>query len=151
MIEPLRLSFVVACPPDHAFATWTRKASSWWPVEHTVSHEPGAEIIFEPLAGGRIFERTADGSEIEWGRVVEWDPPHRLRYLWHIATDTDNATDVEIVFRELPDSSTQVVIEHGGWDRLGETAQAWRDANRGGWDGVLPSYMEGCRTSRIRS
>jgi uncharacterized protein YndB with AHSA1/START domain len=151
MIEPLRLSFVVACRPDHAFATWTRKASSWWPVEHTASHEAGAEIVFEPHDGGRIFERTPGGDEIEWGRVVEWDPPRRLRYLWHIATDPKNATDVEIVFRELPDASTQVEIEHGGWDRLGEIGQAWRDANHAGWDGVLPSYTQRCRVSRVRS
>ena len=151
MIEPLRLSFVVACRPDQAFATWTRKASSWWPVEHTASHEAGAEIVFEPHDGGRIFERTPGGDEIEWGRVVEWDPPRRLRYLWHIATDPKNATDVEIVFRELPDASTQVEIEHGGWDRLGEIGQAWRDANHAGWDGVLPSYTQRCRVSRVRS
>jgi uncharacterized protein YndB with AHSA1/START domain len=151
MIEPLRLSFVVECPPDHAFDTWTRKASSWWPVEHTVSHEVGAEIVFEPREGGRIFERTPNGDEIEWGQVVEWDPPRRLRYLWHIATDAKNATDVEIVFRELPDSSTQIDIEHGGWDRLGDIGQTWRDANHAGWDGVLPSYRESSRVSWIRS
>jgi hypothetical protein len=74
VIEPLRLSFVVACPPDHAFATWTAKASSWWPPEHTVSREKGAEIVFEPRTGGRIFERTNGGEEIEWGEITEWDP-----------------------------------------------------------------------------
>jgi hypothetical protein len=141
MIEPLRMSFVVECAPDHAFTTWTSKASSWWPVEHTVSHEAGTEIVFEPRAGGRIFERTPAGREIEWGQILEWDPPRRLRYLWHIATDFMHATDVEIIFRELPDSSTRVEIEHAGWERLGEIGQAWRDANHAGWDGVLPSYV----------
>lgn len=140
MIEPLRITLEVDCSPEHAFTTWTRRATAWWPPEHTVSHEPGAEIVFEPRRGGRIFERTPAGDEIEWGQIVEWDPPRRLRYLWHIATEPGNATDVEIVFRELPDSTTQVEIEHGGWDRLGDTGQAWRDANRAGWDGVLPSY-----------
>jgi uncharacterized protein YndB with AHSA1/START domain len=147
MIEPLRMSFVVACAPDHAFATWTRKASSWWPVEHTVSHEAGSEIVFEPGVGGRIFERTPSGREIEWGEIVEWDPPRRLRYLWHIAADPANATDVEIVFRELPNSATRVEVEHSGWERLGEIGQAWRDANHAGWDGVLPSYVGSCRAS----
>jgi uncharacterized protein YndB with AHSA1/START domain len=151
MIEPLRLSFVVACRPEHAFATWTRKASSWWPIEHTASHESGTEIVFEPREGGRIFERTPSGDEIEWGQVVAWDPPRRLRYLWHIATEPRNATDVEIVFRELPDSSTQVEIEHSGWDGLGELGQAWRDANHAGWDGVLPWYTESCRVSPLRN
>lgn len=142
MIEPLRISFQVACSPDHAFATWTGRATAWWPPEHTVSHQPGAEIVFEPRAGGRIFERTREGREIEWGEIVHWDPPRRLSYRWHIATDAASATDVEIVFRELSDSTTQVEIEHGGWDRLGEIGRAWRDANQAGWDGVLPSYSE---------
>jgi uncharacterized protein YndB with AHSA1/START domain len=150
MIEPLRMSFVVACEPDHAFTTWTRKASSWWPVEHTVSHEAGAEIVFEPHAGGRIFERVVDGREIEWGKILDWDPPHRLRYLWNIATDPDHATDVEIVFHELANSSTRVEIEHSGWERLGENGASWRDANRAGWDGVLPSYTACAATTRIR-
>ena len=148
MIEPLRITFEVHCSPDHAFATWTGRATSWWPPEHTVSHEPGAEIVFEPRRGGRIFERTPHGNEIEWGQVVDWDPPRRLHYLWHIATEPSNATDVEVVFRELPDSTTRVEIEHGGWDRLGAIGQAWRDANRAGWDGVLPSYTSDAARSR---
>lgn len=148
MIQPLRISFEVACSPDHAFATWTGRATAWWPPQHTVSHETGAEIVFEPRTGGRIFERTSDGREIEWGQIVEWDRPRRLRYLWHIATETSNATDVEIVFRELADSTTRVEIEHGGWDRLGAIGQSWRDTNQAGWDGVLPSYIEDAIRSR---
>jgi uncharacterized protein YndB with AHSA1/START domain len=147
VIEPLRLSFDVGCDPDHAFATWTRKASSWWPPDHTVSHDAEAQIVFEPRVGGRIFERTSGGREIEWGEIVEWDPPHRLRYLWNIATDRERATDVAIVFRGLPDRSTRVEVEHSGWERLGEIGQAWRDANRAGWDGVLPAFEASCRVS----
>ena len=140
MIESLRMSFVVRCPPQHAFDTWTARATAWWPPEHTASHERGAEIVFEPRPGGRIFERTAAGNEIEWGVIVEWDPPRRLRYRWRIATGAENATDVEIAFAELPDATTRVDIEHGGWDRLGDFGQTWRDANVAGWDGVLPAY-----------
>ena len=148
MIEPIRISFVVECPPDHAFDTWTERATSWWPPEHTVSHEPGALIVFEPKPGGRIFERTASGREIEWGQVVEWDPPRRLRYLWRIATEARYATDVGISFSKVSEGGTRVDIEHGGWDRLGELGQPWRDANRAGWDGVLPAYQNETRVSR---
>jgi uncharacterized protein YndB with AHSA1/START domain len=146
MIEPLRIAFDVECSPEHAFETWTGKASSWWPPEHTVSHERGAKIVFEPRVGGRIFERTADGREIEWGEIVEWRPPRRLRYLWRIATDRENATDVSIEFHDRR-RGTRVEIEHGGWDRLRDIGEAWRDANRAGWDGVLPSYAEAARTT----
>ena len=147
MIEPLRISFVVACSAEHAFATWTDRATAWWPPEHTVSHERGAEIVFEHRSGGRIFERTPSGHEIEWGEIVEWNPPRRLRYLWRIATEAANATDVEIAFHELPDATTRVEIEHGGWDRLGDLGRPWRDANVAGWDGVLPAYQNETRVS----
>jgi activator of Hsp90 ATPase-like protein len=148
LIEPIRISFTIEGSAEHAFDTWTRKATSWWPPAHTASHEPGAQIVFEPHPGGRIFERTAGGHEIEWGQVVEWDRPRRLRYLWHIATDPSNATDVEIAFHDLPGESTRVEIEHGGWERLGPLGQAWRDANTAGWDGVLPSYQNATRVKR---
>ena len=111
-------------------------------------HERGSQIVFEPRPGGRIFERTAGGREIEWGEIVTLDPPRRLRYLWHISTDPANATDVEIAFHELPDSSTRVEIEHGGWDRLGALGTQWREANVAGWEGVLPSYQNETRVSR---
>jgi len=135
------MSFVVDCTPEHAFDTWTGRATAWWPPAHTVSHEPGAQIVFEPREGGRIFERTPGGREIEWGRIVEWSRPRRLRYLWHISTQTENATDVEIAFHETPDARTRVEIEHGGWNRLGEIGATRREANHAGWDGVLPSYV----------
>lgn len=144
LIKPLRITFDVECSPDHAFETWTRKATAWWPPQHTVSHEPGATIVFEPRAGGRIFERTPGGREIEWGEVVEWDPPRRLRYLWHIATDPAHATDVSIAFNTAP-KGTRIEIEHGGWERLGEIGEAWRNTNRAGWDGVLPAYTAAAR------
>lgn len=145
MIEPLRMSFVVECSDDHAFATWTERATSWWPAAHTVSHQRGTEIVFEPRPGGRVFERTPGGDEFDWGEVVDWDPPHRLRYLWRIATTPENATDVEIRFERLSDSATRVEIEHGGWERLAEFGPEWRRVNTGGWHGVLPAYRTAAR------
>jgi hypothetical protein len=136
---------LVACSAEHAFTTWTGKASSWWPVDHTSSGEAGLSVVFEPRVGGRIFERTPGGREIDWGDITVWDPPNRLAYLWHINTDRSDATDVEIVFKEVADSSTRVEIEHRGWDHLGAAkGPAWRDANRDGWGGVLPVYLEAC-------
>jgi len=74
------------------------------------------------------------------GEIVDWEPPRRLRYRWRIATEPENATDVEIVFRATGRGRTRVEIEHGGWDRLGELGRPWREANHTGWDGVLRYY-----------
>ena len=140
MIEPLHLSFEVACPADRAFTIWTAGTSTWWPTSHTVSTEPGLDVIFEPRVGGRIFERTADGTEHDWGRIVAWEPPHRLVYSWHLRVDRSDATEVEIRFTDLDRTTTRVDIEHRGWERLGARGLERRDANRAGWAGLLPSF-----------
>jgi hypothetical protein len=146
VIEPLRLSFEVDCPAEHAFATWTARTTLWWPNGHTVTCEPDLEIVFEPRVGGRIFERTRDGREVDWGEVVLWDPPRRLGYLWHIRADRADATDVEIAFTDLPGGATRVDIEHRGWERLSERGPGRRDANHRGWSGLLPHFVTACST-----
>jgi hypothetical protein len=91
-----------------------------------------------------MFERTPTGYEIEWGEIAVWEPPRRLGYLWHIATDRASATEVEITFSDLGDETTLVNIEHRGWEKLGEGGPSWRDTSRGGWDCTLPHYVAAC-------
>ena len=98
MNAPLRLSFEVACPVDHAFSVWTEQIGRWWPKDHTVSGADDAEVIMEAGVGGRVYERTSDGVERDWGEVRQWDPPESLVYLWHIGQDRAEATEVQIRF-----------------------------------------------------
>jgi uncharacterized protein YndB with AHSA1/START domain len=140
VIDPLHLSFDVASTVEHAFETWTARTSAWWPRSHTVAGEP-AEVVFEPAPGGRIYERAADGREADWGRIIEWDPPHRLVYSWHLRQDAADATEVEIRFDQSAAGGTTVTIEHRGWERLGAGGPDRRDANGRGWAGLLPHYQ----------
>lgn len=142
MIEPLRLSFDVDCPPERAFALWTERMSTWWPADHTASGEEGLTIVLEPRVGGRLFERTGHGEEIPWGEVTLWEPPRRLAYLWHLRADRADATDVEIAFVPRPDGKTRVEVEHRGWERLGDGGDAWRVRNERGWSTLIPHYEE---------
>jgi uncharacterized protein YndB with AHSA1/START domain len=145
VIEPLRVEVELACTPAHAFATWTDRFGTWWPRSHSVSGDPEA-IVLEQRVGGRIYERTAAGEEIDWGEVTAWEPPHRIAYLWHIRRDRADATDVEINFVDAGDgASTRMEITHTGWERLGAEAESWRDANRGGWAGLLGVFAAACR------
>jgi uncharacterized protein YndB with AHSA1/START domain len=145
MAEPLRLDVVVACPPDHAFDVWARRIDVWWPRDHTATGEPGARVVLEPQVGGRIYEVAPDGTEHEWGEVTAWEPPRRLAYLWHLQTDRAAATDVEIRF--VPDDAgTRVEIEHVGWERLGDVADAWRERNLGGWTTLVPHFVAAVTT-----
>jgi hypothetical protein len=141
-IEPLRISFDVACPQHVAFDVWVRRFGSWWPRSHSVTGLDDLEVILEPQVGGRIFERTPEGLEHDWGEVTIWEPPSRFGYVWHLRRDRADATDVEIRFVAAP-SGTRIDIEHTGWERLGAEGQTWRDQNRGGWETLLPHYRGG--------
>lgn len=141
MIEPINLSFEVACPVDRAFAVWTGGIADWWPADHTVSGENDLTVVLEGRPGGRIYERRANGIEHDWGAVTVWEPPSRLGYTWHLNRDRTDATEVEIRFVPQTDQVTRVEIEHRGWERLGAVGQEWRDRNRGGWATLLPHYV----------
>jgi len=143
MTEPLRLEFSVRCSPERAFETWATEASLWWPHDHSVSADPGITVTYEPRVGGRIYERTPTGVEHDWGEVVTWEPPTRIVYLWHLARDRSDATEVEVTFRSEGDA-TLVVIEHLGWDRFGASGPELRERNRLGWSGVIPHYEAAC-------
>jgi uncharacterized protein YndB with AHSA1/START domain len=142
VIEPIRLSFEVACPPDRAFDVWTADIDRWWPADHTVSGSDDLSIVLEPRAGGRIFERTPGGVEHDWGEVTIWEPGRRLGYLWHLRRDRADATEVEIRFAPAGGDRTRIDIEHRGWEVLGAEGETWRDRNRDGWATLLPWYVD---------
>jgi hypothetical protein len=150
MIEPIRLAFNVRCPADHAFAVWTSKTAGWWPADHTMSGEPGVDIVIERRVGGRIFERTTAGTEHEWGEVLLWEPPTRLSYLWHIGASRSDATEVEITFADRGDGTSDIRIEQRGWERLGAAGAARREKNKDGLEAVVPMFVAACAASTVR-
>jgi len=135
------MSFDVDCPAEHAFKVWTAGIGTWWPADHTVSGEPGLTVVLQGAVGGRIYERTTDGVEHDWGEVTVWNPPTRLVYLWHLRRDRSDATEVEIRFVAAARGTTRIEIEHRGWERLGSAADQWRDQNRAGWQTLLPHFQ----------
>jgi hypothetical protein len=148
VIEPLRLSFEIDCPAEHAFDVWTRRLSAWWPKGHSPTGDPGTTVVLEPRLGGRIFERTPDGDETDWGEITLWSPPSRLGYLWHIHRDRRDATDVELHFVDVGDGRTRLDIVHQGWERLGADGPAWREANTSGWGALIPAFAAAAQASR---
>jgi hypothetical protein len=141
MTDPLRISFDVECSAEHAFTVWTSGLSTWWPRDHTVTGQPDLTVVLQTRVGGRIYERTSDGAEHDWGEVTVWEPPKQLSYLWHLQRDRADATEVEIRFLPQGGDTTRIEIEHRGWDQLGDDADQWRDRNRIGWSTLLPHFL----------
>jgi uncharacterized protein YndB with AHSA1/START domain len=140
MTDPLRMTFEVGCSAEHAFTVWTSGIDGWWPRDHTVTRGEQLQVVLEPRVGGRVFERTADGDEHQWGEVTTWDPPERVGYTWYLGTEPAMATDVEIRFVAREIDVTEVVIEHSGWERLADVGAALRDRNHLGWSTLLPHF-----------
>ena len=133
-IAPVTKSIVVKRSPEEAFRVYTEGIASWWPLE---THSPSGKsetVVVEPREGGRLYERTTDGDEIEWGQVLVWDPPHRLVHSWHLGRDV--ATDVELRFTPQGDD-TLVELIHSGWERHGDYAADLRASYDSGWDFVF--------------
>jgi uncharacterized protein YndB with AHSA1/START domain len=139
--EPLCLSFELACSPERAFELWTKRISTWWPRDHSVSGIKDLEVVIEGRVGGRIYERTPSGEVLEWGTVTGWDQPSLLAYTWHLGGDPDNPTDVEIHFVPALAGGTRVEIDHRGWETLGASGAERRERNQIGWNEVLPHFI----------
>jgi hypothetical protein len=139
--DALVIEFQVGVAPAHAFDVWTRRCATWWPRSHTMSGDP-SDITFEPRSGGRIVER-APGGDHDWGEVIEWDPPSRLRCLWHPFFDRAEATELDITFRPVQ-TGTAIRLEQRGFERLGEAGEARRTRTSGAWDTVTTAFAAAC-------
>jgi uncharacterized protein YndB with AHSA1/START domain len=133
-IAPVTKSIVVKRPAEEAFRAYTEGMATWWPLE---THSPSGKaetVIIEPREGGRLYERTRDGEEVDWGEVLVWDPPQRLVHSWHLGRSV--ATEVELRFTPQGDG-TLVELVHSGWERHGEYAATLRAQYDSGWDFVF--------------
>jgi uncharacterized protein YndB with AHSA1/START domain len=148
-IEPVRRSVTVRATPARAFEVFTEGFGSWWPLEvHSIAvddPEPGREgevpvtAGIEPREGGRIVERMADGTELSWGHVAAWEPPHRLVLSWNPSRTDRPHTEIEVTFTAEGDG-TRVDLEHRGWERLGPRGAEVREGYASGWVGTLDRF-----------
>ena len=148
--DAYRTDFAVPVPPSLAFAAFVERFGTWWPREYTFAQDKLALIAIEARMGGRCFERDTDGTETEWGRVIDFTPPHRLGFTWQITPDRrvepdlDKASIVEVTItagRQGP--GAHIDFLHCDFARHGE---GWADylaamASPQGWPYCLERYI----------
>ena len=141
---------VVAAPVERAFDVFTAQIGTWWPPEHHILEADLAAMVFEPFRGGRVYDRGVDGSECQWARVLEYEPPHRfviswdIDLTWKLETDPARASEVEVRFVPEGDRHTRVTVEHRHLDRHGDGWEQMRDAvgSPEGWMVGLRRFAE---------
>jgi uncharacterized protein YndB with AHSA1/START domain len=142
----VRTEVVVDAPADRAFRLFTERFDRIKPREHNMLGVDIAESVFEPRAGGRVYDRGVDGSECQWGRVLAFEPPDRILFSWdinpswRIETDLAKTSEVEVRFVADGPGRTRVELEHRHLDRHGDGWDGMRDGVRAdqGW----PLYLE---------
>lgn len=142
---PIRKSIHVNATPERAFKVFTGDMTRWWKPEHHIGSTPMKEVVLEPRVGGRWGEVAADGSECDWGKVLAWEPPHRVVLAWQLngewKYDADLLTEVEVRFIAHA-GGTRVDLEHRHLERYGEHVEMVRAAldSPEGWQGSLVAF-----------
>jgi uncharacterized protein YndB with AHSA1/START domain len=141
----IRTDVVVDAPRERAFRVFTEQFDQVKPREHNLLGVDIAESVFEPRAGGRVYDRGVDGSECQWGRVLAYEPPDRIVFSWDITPhwqlepDLDRTSEVEVRFIAETPERTRVELEHRHLDRHGDGWQGLREGVAG--DGGWPLYL----------
>ncbi len=146
--EPVRKRVRVDRSPEDAFRLFTEHLDRWWPVEvlsRAADEQYGAgvtveRVVFEPRAGGRLYEVTSEGVEGVWAEVVAFEPPARIVLAWKPNDRPEPPTDVEILF-EADGDGTVVRLEQRGWEKFGARAAEARDGYDRGWKLPLERFV----------
>jgi uncharacterized protein YndB with AHSA1/START domain len=143
--SPVRKTITVKASPARAFEVFTARMIRWWRPDHHIGKSPMHDVVLEPRVGGRWYEVGDDGTVCEWGKVLEWDPPHRFVLAWQLnhewQYDPDFVTELEVRFAAEGDA-TRVDLEHRNLERYGDrVAEVRRSLDApGGWAGALEAF-----------
>lgn len=112
---PIEHEIDVAVSRNRAWDAYVHGLEEWWHRSWT-SFGTGLERIdVEPHEGGHIVEHSRDGSEREWGEVLEAEPGERFVHTFHLSHGGDD-TVVAVEFEDLPHGGTRVRFSHSGWN-----------------------------------
>ena len=143
-VAPVRQDLRVNVTPERAFEIFTAGLVRWWSKHYSINQSPIKDIVIEPRADGRWFERGEDGSECQWGKVLAWEPPSRLLLAWQITPsfsyDPDLVTELDVRFI-AEDNGTRVKLEHR-LEGYGAAAEDVFTVFDGGWQGLLESFAQ---------
>ncbi|MCB0032632.1 MAG: SRPBCC domain-containing protein [Anaerolineales bacterium] len=134
-------SMVIARDVAAVFRIWTEQVHLWWPAGHSRSGDPYTKVIIEGRVGGRFYERTSNGDEYEWGRILIWEPPHRLVYTWYLGSSQELPTEVDVRFVPLNPQQTHLELEHRGVELIGDLWWQRVKIFNDSWDKILMTFQ----------
>jgi uncharacterized protein YndB with AHSA1/START domain len=144
----VKKSITVNAGVERAFEVFTAEFDTWWPRGHHIGKSPMKRAIIELRAGGRCYTSQEDGTDCDWGRILEWDPPHRFLLAWQITPewgyepDLSKSSEVEVRFTPQAGGGTRVDLDHRHFERMGPGADTMRAGvgGEGGWSSLMELF-----------
>lgn len=143
--DVVRKDLMIKASQRRAFQAFT-EMDLWWPRSHHIGKAEMKEPVLETKPGGRWYEIGVDGTECNWGKVLVWNPPHKIVLAWQITAewkyDPNFLTEVEANFIEKGPNLTSFTLEHRNIEKFGTKAQEMWSAfdSEEGWTGMLKSF-----------
>lgn len=128
-MKEVRHAVRVRCPVSHAFEVFTARVDAWWPPAHR--RLAGSTLVLTPGPEGALHERGPDGTALEIGRIVAWDPPAALSFAWRLGAPADAPTSVRVTFTAQDDATLVEVVHVDGLRPLPD------------WAGTAPLFVRG--------
>jgi uncharacterized protein YndB with AHSA1/START domain len=105
-------------PPARAFAAFAEDIALWWQPHPLLPLAGPGALRFEPGPGGRLVATLPERREFEVGRILAWEPPHRLLLQWRLPSFAPHEeTEVELLFEPV-EGGTRLTVTHRGWDGI---------------------------------
>jgi len=143
----VRKTLLVRTDTATAFHAFAHRMHAWSPPSHSLTGSR-TDIVIEPRIGGRWYETGEGGAEADWGRVLAWEPPHRMVLAWQLnanfSFDPELTTEVEVRFESAGTGLTRVDFEHRNIERFGAVAPDIFKSLDGddGWGGSLQMFAD---------
>jgi uncharacterized protein YndB with AHSA1/START domain len=125
-----------------AFRLFTEEISAWWPLKtHTLAvaakGQKSVRVTIEPRVGGRVYETLQDGSQLEWGEVLAYNPGRLFSMEWLLGRPSSEATEVTVRFEKRDDAGCRVTLTHENWENIGGEGERLRNSYDNGWIAVF--------------
>jgi len=144
-LTTIKKEVVVQASQDTAFKVFTEKMDAWWPKTHHVGKCPMVESVLEQKPGGRWYSRHEDGSEVNVGHILTWDPFRQVILAWQIDGNFQYVPELitEVAVDFIPDGpkTTRVILEHRDLQKLMGGAKVVESMDEG-WGMIMNLYKK---------
>ncbi len=154
-MEIVRKALKIEMSSENAFSKFVNELNAWWPKEYTWSQDALKDIWIDGKRDGLCTEIGPYGFRCDWGRVTEFVENKEIGLKWQISPkrepvpDPEKASDIQIEFKRIDDSSTILELVHSNFKNHGN---GWEDYlqmmdSKQGWDYILNRFKEYCENA----